>query len=413
LSKRASIGDGSGLLRTTQIPADWNVPRIGEMFSRRIERGRAGLPVMSITMAGGLVERDSVDRRVDSNLSPESHLLVRAGDLAYNMMRMWQGVLGRGMFDCLVSPAYIVLQPGEQVDPEFAEYLFSSKTAILEFKRLSYGVVDDRLRLYYRDLVRIPFAVPRSRVEQRRIAKVLSTLDETIEQTEALIAKYQQIKAGLMQDMFIRGVTPDGRLRPTHANAPHLYKESPLGWIPKEWGEKSLGECFTLQRGFDITQEQQSRGDVPVVSSSGITGFHSVAMCPGPGVVIGRKGKLGNAYYLKTRYWPHDTTLWVKDFHGNSVPFARHFLIWLRLDRFDASTSVPTLNRNFVHPLRVALPSPAEQEQMVMRLDAHGALLESAESELSKCRMLKQGLMHDLLTGRVRVKVTESEEVPA
>ncbi len=71
--------------------------------------------------------------------------------------------------------------------------------------------------------------------QQRRIAEILSTLDETIEQTEALIAKYQQIKAGLMHDLFTRGVTPDGKLRPTRAEAPQLYKESPLGWIPKEW----------------------------------------------------------------------------------------------------------------------------------------------------------------------------------
>ena len=138
-----------------QVPEGWDCLRIGEMFSRRVERGRPGLPVMSITMTEGLVERDSMERRVDSNLPPEGHLLVRAGDLAYNMMRMWQGVLGRGRFDCLVSPAYVVLQAGEKVVPEFAEYLFSSKGAIAEFKRLSYGVVDDRLRLYYRDLVRI------------------------------------------------------------------------------------------------------------------------------------------------------------------------------------------------------------------------------------------------------------------
>ena len=56
-----------------------------------------------------------------------------------------------------------------------------------------------------------------------------------IEQTETLIAKYQQIKAGLMHDLFTRGVTPDGKLRPTRAEAPQLYQESPLGWIPKEW----------------------------------------------------------------------------------------------------------------------------------------------------------------------------------
>jgi restriction endonuclease S subunit len=142
------------------IPREWDVLAVREMFARRVERGRPGLPVMAITKAGGLVERRSVDRRVDTRLGPEGHLLVRSGDIAYNMMRMWQGVLGRAISDCLVSPAYIVLQPGPMIDSIFAEYLFSTDEAIAAFKRRSYGVVDDRLRLYFRDLARIRFAIP-------------------------------------------------------------------------------------------------------------------------------------------------------------------------------------------------------------------------------------------------------------
>jgi type I restriction enzyme S subunit len=80
------------------------------------------------------------------------------------------------------------------------------------------------------------------REEQLRIAEILSTLDEAIEQTEALIGKYQSIKTGLMHNLFTRGLTPDGRLRPTRADAPHLYKESPLGWIPKEWETRTIGD---------------------------------------------------------------------------------------------------------------------------------------------------------------------------
>src|SRR5436305_11232445 len=83
------------------LPKGWTILRIGEMFSRRVEPGRPGLPVMSIVMKRGLVERESVDRRVESNLPPAGHLLVRSGYLGYNMMRMWQGVLGRGEFDCM------------------------------------------------------------------------------------------------------------------------------------------------------------------------------------------------------------------------------------------------------------------------------------------------------------------------
>jgi type I restriction enzyme, S subunit len=184
------------------IPREWETVAVGEVFDRRVERGEAGLPVMAITMRGGLVERESVDRRVDSGLGPEGHLLVRAGDIAYNMMRMWQGVLGRATYDCLVSPAYIVLRPSPVIDSVFAEYLFSTDEAIAAFKRRSYGVVDDRLRLYFRDLVQIRFAIPVVKDEQLMIAKRLAQTDEKIQEARAVVAKLREQKRGLMSDLL-------------------------------------------------------------------------------------------------------------------------------------------------------------------------------------------------------------------
>ena len=104
--------------------------------------------------------------------------------------------------------------------------------------------------------------------EQRRIAEILSTLDETIEQTEALIAKYQQIKAGLMHDLLTRGVTLDGKLRPTRAEAPHLYKQSPLGWIPKEWTCENLGAFCDVTKlaGFEFTNVIKYRDDGEIIA---------------------------------------------------------------------------------------------------------------------------------------------------
>jgi type I restriction enzyme, S subunit len=93
-----------------RIPSGWGIASIGELFEQRTERGTPGLPVMSIVMNDGLVERASVERRVESNLAPEGHALVRKGDIAYNMMRMWQGVLGRASCDCLVSPRLCCLE---------------------------------------------------------------------------------------------------------------------------------------------------------------------------------------------------------------------------------------------------------------------------------------------------------------
>lgn len=80
-------------------------------------------------------------------------------------------------------------------------------------------------------LIRIPV----NKSVQCKIAQILSTIDQAIEKTESLIHKYQQIKAGLMHDLFTRGLTADGKLRPHREQAPELYQETPIGWIPKEW----------------------------------------------------------------------------------------------------------------------------------------------------------------------------------
>jgi type I restriction enzyme S subunit len=126
-------------------------------------------------------------------------------------------------------------------------------------------------------------------------------------------------------------------------------------------------------------------------------------MVAGPGVVTGRKGKLGDVYYIDRPFWPHDTTLWVTDFRGNSEKFAALLLRQMRLERFDAATSVPTLNRNFIHPLPIALPSRPEQERLVAIIEAWDEYLAKESKWLDKLRDLKVGISTDLLTGRVRV----------
>lgn len=131
------------------------------------------------------------------------------------------------------------------------------------------------------------------------------------------------------------------------------------------WFDCRLGDQITLQRGFDITQKHMNEGNVPVISSGGIMGHHDVAKVNGPGVVIGRKGTLGTVHYIQNNYWPHDTTLWVKDFKGNLPKFVYYFLQTLNLQRFDVGSANPTLNRNHVHPIPVKWPELALQEEIV------------------------------------------------
>jgi len=130
-----------------------------------------------------------------------------------------------------------------------------------------------------------------------------------------------------------------------------------------EWVETTIGEQATLQRGVDITKVNQRIGTVPVISSGGVSSFHDTAAASGPGVVLGRKGVVGSVYFVPSDYWPHDTTLWVKDFHGNDPRFVYYFFKWMapRIATMDVGSANPTLNRNHVHPIEIRWPPLPEQ----------------------------------------------------
>ncbi|MHA6632362.1 restriction endonuclease subunit S [Citrobacter farmeri] len=128
----------------------------------------------------------------------------------------------------------------------------------------------------------------------------------------------------------------------------------------------TIGEQVTLQRGFDITKKDQVEGNIPVVSSGGISSYHNEAKVSGPGVVLGRKGSLGTVFYIDGPYWPHDTTLWVKDFKNNNPIFVYYFFknISGLLKGMDVGAANPALNRNHVHPLEVLWPNRKTQDHI-------------------------------------------------
>jgi type I restriction enzyme, S subunit len=140
-----------------------------------------------------------------------------------------------------------------------------------------------------------------------------------------------------------------------------------------EWIDTTIGKQVTLQRGIDITRLEQRPGTVPVISSGGISSYHDTAGASGPGVILGRKGVVGSVYYVETDYWPHDTTLWVKDFHGNEPRFIYYFFLSIasRLATLDVGTANPTLNRNHVHPIKIKWPAvKGEQHSIASTLGA-------------------------------------------
>jgi len=155
----------------------------------------------------------------------------------------------------------------------------------------------------------------------------------------------------------------------------------------KGWRSILLGEFVTLQRGFDITKKEQEVGPYKVYSSSGPNSTHSKYQVKGPGVIIGRKGTLGTAFYSDEDFWPHDTTLWVKDFHGNDPKFAYHFLKSMRLEQYDCGASNPTLNRNHIHLIPVSVPLVPIQQKIAVILSAYDDLI---ENNLRRIKILEE-----------------------
>lgn len=136
------------------------------------------------------------------------------------------------------------------------------------------------------------------------------------------------------------------------------------------WKEVNLGEFVTLKRGFDLPVSKRKKGKYPILASNGVTDFHNEYKVPGPGVITGRSGTLGQVHFSKNDFWPLNTTLYVEDYHNNNILFAYYFLKTLHLENYNAGSSVPTLNRNHVHSLTVTIPPLQEQKQIAAILSA-------------------------------------------
>jgi len=157
-----------------------------------------------------------------------------------------------------------------------------------------------------------------------------------------------------------------------------------------------LGEVSTLQRGFDLPIQNRLEGEIPIYAANGPVGFHNEMRVAGPGVITGRSGSIGNVHYVEGGYWPLNTSLYVKDFHGNDPKYIYWLLRNLRLDRFHHGTGVPTLNRNVVHRELVPIPPLPEQRRIAAILDKADALRVKRREAITKLDQLLQSVFLEM-----------------
>lgn len=128
-------------------------------------------------------------------------------------------------------------------------------------------------------------------------------------------------------------------------------------------------DFIELKRGYDLPTKDRIEGNIPIISSSGVSGKHHIEKVKGPGVITGRSGLIGSVYYENKDFWPLNTTLYVKNFKGNNPKYVYYFLKTMNLKNFQTGSSVPTLNRNHLDNIEVTIHEKNKQVQQIKVLD--------------------------------------------
>jgi type I restriction enzyme S subunit len=436
---------------TGNVPSRWPAARLGDHATVKARLGWKGLkaeeyvddgPIFlsAPNLRGGRIDFYHVDHLPEWRYEESPEIQLAVGDV---LLVKDGSTLGMsGIVKALPAPATVngsiaVIRAGASLASGFLFYFINGQRflKLIWVNRSGLGVP----HLFQADLREFQISLP-ALSEQRRIAEILCTLDETIEQTEALIAKYQQIKAGLMHDLFTRGVTPEGCLRPTSAEVPQLYKESPLGSIPKEWDVASVGSCLL---GIDAGKspdcpDTPASGDqwgvlkVGAVDQSGLRENENKTVAEdwlkNPSFLVRHNDLLlsrANTFDLvglvcHVTSSPHnlmlsDKTLRLKP---NLSRIAARFLFWvlqsstarrqIENSATGTSGSMKNVSQGSVRAIKMVCPPVAEQNRITSHLDSLEELLATMRSDLTKLRQLKLGLMQDLLTRRVSVPLADA-----
>jgi type I restriction enzyme S subunit len=360
-----------------------------------------------------------------------------------DVLMLWDGErsgLCRTGLSGVVSSTVSKLTPTDSINNLLLYYLLHQRFGWIQHRRTGTGVPH-----VPRDLGRIlRLAYPRCIGEQKKIAYILETIDLAIKKTQALIDKYQQIKVGLMHDLFTRGIGPDGQMRPSYEQAPELYQETPIGWIPKEWRADRLEQLLAPVAnnlrsgpfGSALLKSELVEDGIPFL---GIDNIHAELFVDNFRRFVSEKKFLElNKYAVRKK----DVIITIMGTVGRSAVFPDHLdralsskHLWtMTLDQerivpelvcwqlncapwvkswFRRETQggiMDAIQSRTLKTLTLPVPPLVEQLEIAKRHSSISDRIRLEEQTLEKLKKQKSGLMYDLLTGEVPVSVESREE---
>lgn len=237
-------------------------------------------------------------------------------------------------------------------------------------------------------------------------------IDTLVAKKRRLVELLKEQRTALISRAVTRGLPADAARE--FGLEPHTrFKDSGVEWlgqVPEGWEVKQLKWAVVFQRGHDLPADQREEGSIPIVSSAGISGNHTVAAAKSPGIVTGRYGTIGKFHLVNEDYWPLNTTLYSIDLRGNIPLFLFYMLEHLAplVILHSIKSAVPGVDRNDLHPTIVAVPPLPEQTAIAAYLDRETAkidkLVEKVEAAISRLQEYRTALITAAVTGKIDVR---------
>lgn len=238
--------------------------------------------------------------------------------------------------------------------------------------------------------------------EQHTIAKILSDLDDKIELNHYMNKTLEAIAQALFKRWFVDFEFPNEEDKPYKSSGGKMIG-SELYEIPEGWRVASATELFKLEYGWHLPEWDRKEGNIPVFGSGGLTGYHNNYLVEGPGIIIGRAGKVGpdSVYYSHIHFCPIETTFYVLAENNKII---RYLYLFLKtLNTINTGSSVPNLSRRDIHNARILMPRIELIEEFDTIVEKTFDFIENTKNQIKSLSRIRDSLLPKLMLGKIRV----------
>ena len=393
----ANVSSSNGLekrpkLRFPGFDEPYKQWRIGDIYAERSQRGASDMELLSITMNDGVKPRSEIEGKDNSSEDKSNYKIVRKGDMVYNSMRMWQGANGISPCDGIVSPAYTVLMPKQEINNGYFAVLFKSANLINEFRKNSQGMTSDTWNLKYPQIETIKVQIP-SVSEQDKVSEMFSVLDERIATQSRLVESLKKYKRGLLSQLIAQKKAFD---------TSGEWKTVKLGHIFKERTERAKGNETLL--AVTISNGVQRRDEIDLKDNSsddksnykcvyiGDIAYNTMRMWQGASGVSPYNGIVSPAYTIVTPIRPdlHNMTFWA--YYFKYSPLVQTF------QKYSQGLTSDTWNLKFPQfsEIAVTMPPISEQDKIAECLSVFDEHCKCEDEKLQALLQVRTSLLQQL-----------------